>query len=194
MPPSEFPAETQRYFEVRYCPRCGSQYRSEDFNPISCVFICAGCSFDFYQNPPPAAVAVIAHPERTNEVLFLRRRTAPNIGRWCVPGGFVTYGESPALATMREVREEVGLDVKIGRLLHAGLVDYTYRGRQLCVLEIAYLAHLSGLTAAARASTAEASEVDFFPVDAVLRAPEMLAFPEQMSLMRAFKLVVNSCD
>jgi 8-oxo-dGTP diphosphatase len=190
LPRTEFPAESQRYREVRYCPRCGNQYRPEDFHPAACLFLCAACGFDFYQNPPPAAVAVLAHPGRADAVLLLKRRTAPNIGRWCVPGGFVSYGESPAAAAAREVREEVGMEATIGQLLHAGLVDYTYRGRQLCVLELGYLARLSGPIPEAGLVTPEASEVAFLPVEEVLRAPEMLAFPEQASLLRAFKDVL----
>ena len=41
---------------------------------------------------------------------------------WLIPGGVVEEGESPRDACVREVREELGLDVKIGQLL---CVDYT---------------------------------------------------------------------
>ena len=34
-----------------------------------------------------------------------------------LPGGLVEAGESPAVAGQREVREEVGLNVSVGRLL-----------------------------------------------------------------------------
>jgi 8-oxo-dGTP diphosphatase len=37
--------------------------------------------------------------------------------RWLIPGGVVEEGESPAAACAREVREELGLDVCLGRLL-----------------------------------------------------------------------------
>lgn len=36
---------------------------------------------------------------------------------WHVPGGVVDAGESPYAAALREAREELGLDVEIGRLL-----------------------------------------------------------------------------
>ncbi len=36
---------------------------------------------------------------------------------WDVPGGYVTQGESPRDAAIREVREELGVDVRIGHLL-----------------------------------------------------------------------------
>lgn len=36
---------------------------------------------------------------------------------WEVPGGMAEVGESPRAAARREVREELGLDVAVGRLL-----------------------------------------------------------------------------
>ena len=40
---------------------------------------------------------------------------------WDIPGGYVEPGESPRAAARREVREELGIDVEVGRLL---LVDW----------------------------------------------------------------------
>lgn len=37
--------------------------------------------------------------------------------RWLIPGGVVEEDESPAAAGVREVREELGLDINLGRLL-----------------------------------------------------------------------------
>jgi ADP-ribose pyrophosphatase YjhB (NUDIX family) len=36
---------------------------------------------------------------------------------WDIPGGYVEPGESPKQAAQREVREELGLDVRVGPLL-----------------------------------------------------------------------------
>lgn len=36
---------------------------------------------------------------------------------WDLPGGVVEAGESPAACAAREVREELGLDLAVGRLL-----------------------------------------------------------------------------
>jgi len=46
---------------------------------------------------------------------------------WEVPGGMVEAGESPRAAARREVREELGLDVVVGRLL---VVDWVPIGRR----------------------------------------------------------------
>ena len=40
---------------------------------------------------------------------------------WDLPGGIVECGESPAAAAVREVKEELGITVAVGRLL---VVDY----------------------------------------------------------------------
>lgn len=46
---------------------------------------------------------------------------------WEVPGGMVEAGESPRAGAAREAREELGLDVEVGRLL---VVDYVPAGRR----------------------------------------------------------------
>jgi ADP-ribose pyrophosphatase YjhB (NUDIX family) len=51
---------------------------------------------------------------RTETLLLIRR--ADN-GRWSVPGGYMDPGESLTEACAREVREETGLQVRVGPLL-----------------------------------------------------------------------------
>lgn len=54
-------------------------------------------------------------------LLLVLRGHAPSAGTWSVPGGRIEAGESDAEATAREVLEETGLQVEVGRL--AGEVE-----------------------------------------------------------------------
>ncbi len=58
------------------------------------------------------AFAMIFNAQR--QVLLCHRR---DMDRWNVPGGGVMSGETPWQAVVREVQEEVGLLVKVERLL-----------------------------------------------------------------------------
>jgi len=49
-----------------------------------------------------------------DKILLVRR--ADN-GRWAVPGGYMEPGETAAEAAAREVLEETGLEVRVGRLI-----------------------------------------------------------------------------
>lgn len=62
-----------------------------------------------------AAGAVVTDPQ--GRVLLVRRDHDPQRGRWSVPGGRVEPGESLGEAAAREVLEETGLRVEVGREL-----------------------------------------------------------------------------
>ena len=53
---------------------------------------------------------------RDGKVLVIRRGKEPFKGHWSLPGGRVEAGETLREAVRREVREETGLDVFVGRV------------------------------------------------------------------------------
>jgi len=67
-----------------------------------------------YTLPRVVAEAVI---ERDGHLLLVKPSRGFNEGFWTLPGGFVSYGESPAECVAREVLEEVGVSCRVGPCL-----------------------------------------------------------------------------
>jgi 8-oxo-dGTP diphosphatase len=68
-----------------------------------------------YPSYPLVGVGGLIHSK--GKVLMIKRRFDPNKGKWSLPGGLVELGEAPQEAAKREVREELGLEVAVEKLL-----------------------------------------------------------------------------
>ena len=101
--------------QFRYCPQCGARLGSVAVPPLRC----GSCGWTFYPHPELAVNVVVLWE---GKVVLIRRGIEPFKGSWALPGGFVTYGEEPTAAAVREVREETGLDIVVEALVAATLV------------------------------------------------------------------------
>ena len=106
---------------ARYCLRCGARLVSRDDHGRKRP-TCPECGFVFYRNPAPAAGVLLPGPQG---VLLVRRKFDPRAGDWCLPAGFMEYGESPERCAVRELYEETGLHVRLTGLfgVYAGFDD-----------------------------------------------------------------------
>lgn len=87
-----------------YCPRC--KYRLiRESNNVSC----RNCGLNYYDNPRPCT-SVILYKE--NQYLLVERAFEPGKGFWDLPGGFVDVGETFEEGARREVKEELGIEIK----------------------------------------------------------------------------------
>lgn len=93
-------------------------------------------------------------------VLLLRHRLWAPDGQWGFPSGFARRGETFQETIVREVREETGLTVRVGRLLE---LRSGYRYRAEVYYEAALVGGVDGLVLDGR----EVLEARLFTVDAL---------------------------
>ncbi len=143
----------------RYCPRCRQRLvvRPLDGHRRR---LCPGCGFIHYRNPTPAVGVLIDDHGR---LLLVRRRYPPRAGLWSLPAGFMEYGESPQQCARREVLEETGLRVGLGRLV--GVYSGQDDPRTHAILVVYRAAWFKGRPQAGD----DASEIGWFPLERLPR-------------------------
>ena len=154
----------------QYCSGCGStlEIRSMEGKERP---VCSKCGRVVYYDPKVSTVCLVA---RDGKVLFIKRGNEPGYGLWSLPGGYVDRGEVVEKAAAREVFEETGLEVEIGRLLGV----FSEEGRP--VILVAYEARENGGTLA---PGSEALELGFFAPDAL----PPIAFPRDTHLLELWE-------
>lgn len=110
----------------RYCPNCGKKYK-KGVNTTEDYYKCDSCNLVFYNNPKPVAIGFILNKEK-NSVLLTQRKIEPYKGYWGLPGGFLRYGEDPRVALERELKEDLSVNAKIGKLIDIFNDQYCNKG------------------------------------------------------------------
>jgi ADP-ribose pyrophosphatase YjhB (NUDIX family) len=97
--------------DVGFCPRCGAPATVQFPRSLRCT----RCDYIAFYNPKPVGCAIAREPD--GRVWLARRGHEPGRGRWSMPGGFVDLGETVEEAILRELREELDVDARIGALV-----------------------------------------------------------------------------
>ena len=125
---------------LKFCPRCGSN-RFPATGSRS--FKCEDCSFNYYVNAS-AAVAVLLFNEK-GELLFTRRAIEPHFGKLDLPGGFIDPMENAEQAAMREIKEELGIEIHSLRYFCSYPNEYVFSGFSVYTLDLTFLAKTESL-------------------------------------------------
>jgi NAD+ diphosphatase len=88
-----------------HCPRCGERTTRIEGEWGK---RCAACRYEHYPHLHPAVIVLVRDGDR----VLLARKSIWAPGRYALIAGFVDNGESLEACVAREVKEEVGVDVK----------------------------------------------------------------------------------
>ncbi|MFV8783063.1 NAD(+) diphosphatase [Microbulbifer sp. SA54] len=146
----------------RYCGRCGG---ATEYHPSDRARVCPQCEFTVYPRISPCVIMLLT---RGDECL-LAQHAHHRHPMFTALAGFIEPGESAEQALIREVREEVGLEV--GALRYVGSQSWPFPGQ----LMIGFLAEVTG--GELRPDPAEISDARWFPR---VNLPE--AIPPQQTL------------
>jgi NAD+ diphosphatase len=89
----------------RYCGQCGTPMEIKDDERAK---VCPGCGFVSFPRISPAIITAVV---KDRSILLARAHRFPH-GLYSVLAGFVEPGETLEECLLREVKEEVGIDVK----------------------------------------------------------------------------------
>lgn len=115
-----------------YCPRCGHKTDKKE-NYMGCP----NCTLKFYSNPKPCTAVLLTNSR--GEYLLVERAINPKKGFWDLPGGFLEDNENIETGARRELKEELGIEVKELKYFNSYLDTYDYQDINYTTLGIVFL-------------------------------------------------------
>jgi 8-oxo-dGTP pyrophosphatase MutT (NUDIX family) len=137
-----------------------------------------------------AAVAIALAPDPEGEACFLLTKRAPRLrahgGQWALPGGRLDEGESVTDAVLRELREEVGLELAVSAVL--GILDDYPTRSGYCITPVVLWC---GAEVELEANPAEVAEVYHVRLAELERSdvPRVRSIPESDRPVLSFPLL-----
>lgn len=104
-----------------YCPACGQQGTVQQLDTTN--YECDSCGWHHWNNAKgTVAIAFV----KDGQVLVSERAIEPRKGMFDLPGGFVDFGETAEEAAIREIKEELGIDLQASQLELIGVYHNNY--------------------------------------------------------------------
>ncbi len=111
--------------DLKYCPKCGNPTLIWDSEK---KWSCSHCDFVLFHNVAGAVAVLIKYGD---EVLFTRRNQEPKKGKIDLAGGFVDPKESAEETCVRELFEELKIEVDISQLKYLASLPNTYEYKNI---------------------------------------------------------------
>jgi len=171
--------------ELPYCPHCGAKaFHAGDFKP----WYCDECDFKLYPNIAAAAGVFVLDAE--GRILLTERAHEPSKGKLGLPGGFLEAGETAETGLVREVEEEVGIQIINVNYLCSAPNRYAFGGINYNTLDLFYVANAASKSA--RIDPAEVAAVHWKLLDEI--QPEELAFQSFHHAFQELRRYLSSSD
>lgn len=167
--------------KFKFCPKCGHKQGLKKLHGKKRL-VCPNikCKFIFYQNSKPTASAIIT---KGDKVLLTKRAVEPKKGYWDAPGGFLEQEEHPEAGLRREMKEELGVSVKIIKMLGIYMGEYLEKHPE-STLNIYYLAKI---TKGKIRPADDITEAQWFAKNEI---PKKLAFKNNREAIRDWKKLI----
>lgn len=123
-----------------YCPKCGKKgFKYQEDNS----FACGECSLHVYVNAAAAVAALIVNSK--GELLLTRRAINPHKGMLDLPGGFVDILETAEQAVVREIKEELGVNITKLNYFTSYPNEYLFGGVTVFTLDLAFVCEVDAI-------------------------------------------------
>ncbi len=143
------------------------------------LLACTDCGYRNYINPTPCNAVILTNMR--GELLLVKRRSQYKNDYWDLPGGFMEFNENAEESVLREVREELGINIRNLKYFGSQYDAYTYAGVTFPTLGLIY----RGVMGNEKLTPADdVSEVHFFKANEI--PFEKIAFEGIKHALRKF--------
>lgn len=140
--------------KFRFCPNCKKPLKKLTNRLIDCT----NCEFHFYLSPASTNALILENQK--GEILLTKRKFLPKKGCWDLPGGFINFGETVEESLKREIKEELGIELKKFKYLGSYWSIYPYKGISYQTLCHVFISKYRGENLSVKD---DISEFKFFP-------------------------------
>lgn len=169
---------------IQFCPSCGDS----SVKPFKSIAVrCPACGFELFMSPSTSAAALIE--DASGKLLVVKRNKEPRKGAFGLPGGFADPNETLEDTLIREVKEEVNLDLVSWSFLGGWPNEYPFKSVIYSVVDIYFLAQVETFDTL-RSCQDELESIHF--VDPALVNENEWAFPSLKNAIRRYLSQRNS--